>query len=147
MPLRINHLAVWVAAIAYWIFGSIWYGFIFGGAWLSLIGKTVPSATVTTYIVSFILGLILAYATAVALSRRPEDLTVQQGISFALFMGIALYATQTLNQALYESRPIALWLIDAGYVVIGFAIIGAIVGGWKPRRAAVTPPTTTTTMP
>lgn len=51
-------------------------------------------------------------------------------------MGIALFATQTLNMALYEGKPLVLWLIDSGYVVIGFAIVGAIVGAWKKRTAA-----------
>lgn len=136
---RINHLAVWVAAIAYFVFGWVWYT-VFSGPWMALNNKTVASmqGTAVTYVESFVLGLILAYAAGIALTRRPEDQTLQQGVSFALFMGVALYATQTLNQTLYEARPIALWLIDAGYVVVGFAIIGAIVGAWRKRTAAAT---------
>jgi hypothetical protein len=136
MPDRINHLAAWVAAIVYFVFGWAWYT-IFSGPWMALNGKTAANSqgTPATYVESFILGLILAYATAIALTRRPEDQTLSQGISFAFFMGIALYATQTLNQALYESKPVLLWLIDSGYVVVGFAIIGAIVGAWKKRSA------------
>ena len=136
MPDRINHLAVWVAAVAYFLFGWIWFGLIFGNMWMALQSKTTMSAGAGTYVGSFILGLILAYATAMALTRRPGDQTLQQGVSFALFMGIALYATQTLNSALYEGRPFALWLIDTAYVVIGFAIIGAIVGAWSKPVAA-----------
>jgi hypothetical protein len=136
MPDRINHLAVWVAAVAYFVFGGIWYGALFGGVWTTLAGKPMAPGGTTLYIESFVLGLVLAYGTAIALSRRPEDLTLQQGISFALFMGIVLFASQTLNQALYESRPLLLWLIDTAYVVIGFAIVGAIVGGWKKKVAA-----------
>ena len=135
MPDRINHVAVWVAAIVYFVFGGIWYT-IFSGPWVAMMGKQMTPAGPTIYIESFVLGLILAYATGMALTRRPEDQTVQQGVSFALFMGIALFATQTLNQALYEGRPFGLWLLDAAYVVIGFAIIGAIVGGWKKRSPA-----------
>jgi hypothetical protein len=132
MAERINHLAVWVAGIVYFLFGWLWFT-VFSVPWLALSGKVTSQGTPSMYIVSFLLGLILAYATAVALTRRPEDQTVQQGVGFAVFMGVALYATQTLNQALYEGRPIALWLIDTGYVVVGFAIIGAIVGGWRRR--------------
>jgi hypothetical protein len=134
MPERINHLAVWVAAIVYFLFGWLWFT-TFGGPWTAMVGKPT-SANPALFVESFVLGLILAYATAVALARHPEDQTLSQGISFALFMGIALFATQTLNMALYEGRPLALWLIDAGYVVIGFAIVGAIVGAWKKRTAA-----------
>jgi hypothetical protein len=133
---RVNHLAVWVAAIVYFLFGYLWYGLLFGGLWTSLMGKSAPPSSPVLYLCSFVLGLVLAYATAVALSRHPEDLTLAQGVSFALFMGIALFATQTLTQALYEGKPIALWLIDTGFVLIGFAIIGAIVGGWKKRVTA-----------
>ncbi len=132
---RINHAAVWVAAIVYYFFGWGWFT-LFGSAWMALTHGTSMSTSPAVYGVSFVLGLILAYATAIALARHPEDQTVRQGVGFALFMGIALYATQTLNGALYASQPIALWLIDTGYVVIGFAIIGAIVGGWKKRVAA-----------
>jgi hypothetical protein len=28
-----------------------------------------------------------------------------------------------------------LWIINTGYVVVGFAIIGAIVGGWTKKTA------------
>jgi hypothetical protein len=137
MPDRINHLAVWVAAIVYFVFGWLWYT-IFSAPWMAATGKTAAEAqgSVGLYVGSFVLGLILAYATAIALARRAEDQTAAQGVSFALFMGIALYATQTLNQTLYESRPIVLWAIDAGYVIVGFAMIGAIVGAWKKRTAA-----------
>ena len=135
MPSRLNHLAVWAAAIVYFLWVYLWYGVLFGAKWVELMGKQMAAPSAALYIESFILGLILAYSTGIALSRRPEDLTAQQGISFALFMGIALYGTQTLNGALYAGEPIALWLINAGYVVIGFAIMGATVGGWR-RSAA-----------
>ena len=135
MPDRLNHAAVWVAAIVYFAFGYLWYGLIFNAAWTSLMGTTMTPASPALYIESFVLSLILAYATGIALSRRPEDLTVSQGISFALFMGISLYATQTLNTALYAHTPLMLWLINTGYVVVGFAIIGAIVGGWVKKTA------------
>ena len=134
MPDRINHLAVWVAAIVYYIFGAAWFT-TFGAAWDALLGKPM-AATPMVFVASFVLGLILAYATAIAITRRPEDQTAKQGISFALFMGIALYATQTLNQALYAGQPFLLWLIDTAYVVIGFGIVGGIVGAWKKRGAA-----------
>ena len=137
MPNRINHLAVFVAAIAFFAWGSLWYGLLFGAQWLAALGKTMaelPSSP-TIYIWSFILGLILSYATAMALTRHPEDQTVAQGISFALFMGIALYATQTLNHLIYENGSMSLWIINTAYTIIGFAIIGAIVGAWKKRGA------------
>ena len=135
MPDRINHVAVWVAAIVYWLFGWLWYS-VFGAAWMAAMGGKPSTESPINLLWSFILGLVLAYATGMALSRHPGDQTLQQGVSFALFMGIALFATQTLNQVLFAGTPMALWLINTGYVVVGFAIMGAIIGGWKKRVAA-----------
>ncbi len=137
MSAQINHAAVWVAAIVYFLLGWVWYT-VFGAAWVAAMGKTSmdSGSSPMTYVWSFLLGLILAYATGIALARHPEDQNMQQGVSFALFMGIALFATQTLNQVLYAGSPFVLWLINTGYVVVGFAIIGAIVGGWKKRVPA-----------
>ncbi|HEY5095006.1 MAG TPA: DUF1761 domain-containing protein [Candidatus Eremiobacteraceae bacterium] len=135
MSNRINHLAVWVAAIVFFAWGALWYGLLFGNQWLVALGKTMAElpGSPTTYVWSFILGLILSYATAMALTRRPEDQSLAQGISFALFMGVAVYATQTLNHLIYENGSMSLWIINTAYTVIGFAIVGAIVGAWKKR--------------
>jgi hypothetical protein len=34
----------------------------------------------------------------------------------------------------FEWRSVTLWLINGAYAVVGLAIAGAIIGGWK-RRA------------
>jgi hypothetical protein len=31
---------------------------------------------------------------------------------------------------LFEQRPFKLWLIDAGYQVVNFAAMGAVIGAW-----------------
>ena len=140
--MRINHLAVFIAAIAYFLLGGLWYAVLFAGMWSSLIAAWLaPVATANMkagagpYVVAFLTGLVLAYATAVALSRRPGDLNVKQGINFAVFIGISVYATQTLNNAVFEQKPIALWIIDTLYVLVGFIVIGVIVGAMPPKTA------------
>lgn len=139
MSNRINHLAVWVAAIVFFAWGALWYGALFGNQWLAALGKTLAelNGSPTVYLWSFVLGLILSYTTAMALTRHPEDQSVAQGISFAIFMGIGVYATQTLNHLIYENGSMTLWIINTAYTVIGFAIVGAIVGAWKKRGAVV----------
>src|SRR5271163_1529738 len=109
MSAQINHAAVWVAAVVYFLLGWVWYT-VFGAAWVAAMGKTSmdSGSSPMTYVWSFLLGLILAYATAVALARHPDNQNLQQGVSFALFMGIALFATQTLNQVLYAGTPFVL---------------------------------------
>src|SRR5579862_9035811 len=138
MPDRVNHLAVIAAAIVFFIWGAVWYDLLFGRLWMAAMGPgaaALPPPSPWLFITSFVMGLILSYGTAIALSRHPEDLTAQQGVSFAIFMGIVLWGTMSFNQNLYEGRSFVLWAINFGYVVIGFAIVGAIVGGWKKKVA------------
>jgi hypothetical protein len=33
----------------------------------------------------------------------------------------------------FESRPLTLWLINGVYAIVGLALAGAIIGGWKRR--------------
>src|SRR5215472_16689039 len=134
MPDRINHLAVWVAALAFFVWGFLWYTFLFSATWHALANIPVAMPSVATLVESFVLGLVLAYATAMALTRQPDQ-SMQKGVSFAIFMGISLYATQTLNHVIYEGRPFTLWAINTGYTVLGFVIIAAIVGAWKKKNA------------
>lgn len=130
MPNRINHLAVWVAAIVYFAWGYAWFT-VLDGAWRASLPGPLPMPPISTYVIAFFMGVVLAYATAIALTRHPEEQSLGGGISFALFMGIALFVTQFVTINLFEQRSPMLIAIDAGYVVIGFAIVGAIVGAWK----------------
>lgn len=133
----INHLAVVVAAIAYFACQAIWYT-VFGNQLLSLVPKMRDSnpSTPVPYVVAFIMALVLAYVTAIALQDSSQA-SARHGIEFGLFMGIGIFATILLTQYTFEGRPFGLWLLNAAAPVIGMAIIGAIVGGWRSRvRAA-----------
>jgi len=141
MKSGINHLAVIVAAIAYFIWQGIWYT-IFGKQWLALVGWTnvaqAPGATSPTpvpYIVGFIMALVLAYVTAIALADSSQP-TAAHGVQFAVFMGIGIFATILLTEYVFERRPLALWFMNAAIPVTGFAIVGAIIGGWRSRVRA-----------
>ena len=140
MPMnRINHAAAIVGAVAYFVWGSIWF-MVFGKQWLALLNRApgvMPGGT-TPYVIAVLMALVLSYGTAIALSHNDER-TAAHGVQFGIFMGIAFVASNMLTGFEYEGRPIGLWLIDAGYVVIGMAIVGAIIGGWKKRPAAAPP--------
>ena len=139
MPERVNQLAVFAAAIAFFVWGGIWYDLLFGKIWMAALGPAganLPPPSPWLFIGSFLIGWVLALGTAIALTRRPEDQTAKQGISFAIFMGIVVWGTLSLQQNLYEGRSLLVWAINLGYAVIGFAIVGAIVGGWRKRAAA-----------
>lgn len=137
MPLnRINHAAAFVAAIVFYLWGWLWYT-IFGNQWLALIGKTRETLNPTgpvPYVIGFLMALLLAYGASIALSHDDER-TVAHGAQFGLFMGLVFFASTLLTEYLFEGRPLGLWLLNAAYPLIGFMLVGAIIGGWKKRTA------------
>lgn len=137
MSSRINHVAVFVSAIVFFLLGAVWYMPLFGHQWMALVGVTGKAMPMTTtFIVSFILGWILAYVIGIALADTSHPNPARHGIEFGIFMGIGVFATMTLMDFLYEGRSFALWGIDAGYVVVGMAIMGGIIGAWRKKAVA-----------
>ena len=84
----------------------------------------------------FVLGWALAYVIAIALSDTTNPNPARHGVEFGVFMGLGIYGTMLGLDYLYEGRPLALWAINAGYVVVGMCIMGAIIGGWRTKMAA-----------
>ena len=130
MTTRINYVAVLVAAVVYFVWGGIWFT-VFGGIWDTLTG--VKMSTATTYVVSFLLGFPLAYVIANVLRDGSGGASAGSGAILGAVLGLGVWATNLLGVDMFEQKPFALWLIDAGYVVIGMAIVGAIIGGWRKR--------------
>jgi len=133
----INHAAAWVGAIVFYLWGYLWFGVIFKSATaaaMSQFGPITNPVTTGTYILAFIMALILGYGTANALADSSTP-TVAHGISFGVFMGVVFYGSVTFTTALFAGRGMGLWYLDIGWALIGFAIVGAIVGGWRSRAA------------
>ena len=127
----INWLAVIVAAVATFALGALWYGPLLGRPWMEASGMTeekIGSASmVRTYGTAFVLQLLTAFGLALFIG---SDATLAFGV-FAGFMAGALFvATAVGVVSLFEQRPFALWSIDAGYQILAFTLMGAILGAW-----------------
>lgn len=136
MSARINHLAVVVAAVVFFLFGWLWYSILFGNMYAALMGAKAagPMPSVSVLIGTFLIGWFIAYIIAVALGKGGEN-TAADGIKFGLFMSIGLVASTMLIGAINGGMPLGVWLINSGWAVIGIAIMSAIIGGWKSRVA------------
>jgi len=131
---RVNHVAVIVAAIVYWLLGWLWYT-VFKGPWMALSGLTPAqmNAGVTPYIVSIIVAILVAYVVAIALADSTNPNPVRHGIEFGLFFGVGLIMLTALTTYMYEARPLGLWAIDTGYHAFSLAVMGAIIGAFRKR--------------
>jgi Protein of unknown function (DUF1761) len=139
--MKTNYLAVVVAAIAYWILGAIWFGFLFGKSWLQLerisdeqLAAMKGAATAVPYVISFVLGLVIAFVLAQLCAWRNAT-TAARGASLGVLLWLGIVAPVTYTTNMYEMRPANLFLINEGYVLVGLLIMGAILGAWTKKSA------------
>ena len=133
-----RHVAIWIASIVFFVLGAIWYS-VMAAPWMAAIGKTMDEltreqgASPLPYIVGFAAILVMCYTLA-WLMHRLQTVTLAAGLRLGAIIAIGfIAATLALNYG-FEARSVTLWLINSAYVIVGLALAGAIIGGWK--RAA-----------
>jgi hypothetical protein len=136
---RVNWLAIAVSAIVFFLIGWLWYGVVFGNAWLAAVGKTqqqmiASGTTAYPFVVSLVMAFFLAYGVARMLNWR-GSVSVWQGGFIGVSMGLLIFGTMTWMDYAYEMRGVTLGLINVGYVVVGMGVMGMIIAAWKPKQA------------
>ena len=127
----INWWAVLVATVLAFILGGIWYGPVFGKAWLDALGKTEddiePSPT------PFIISFFTAGLTAVVLAWliHATGMTgLANGALLGLITGIGFIATAMASDSAFCGWSVKLFLIQSGYRVLYSILMGALLGWW-----------------
>ena len=129
---HINWLSVVVATLAIFIAGSLWYSpVLFSKTWLielKVEKKEInKNAMLRIFILAFVLEFIAVIGLAVLIGKNS---TVLHGLITGLFVAIVWSATSLGIIYLFSQRSLKLFLIDAGYYLVAFAIAGAILGAW-----------------
>ena len=130
----VNFLSIIVAAVAYMALGALWYSpVLFGNAWMKGIGKTreqvAAGASPMNYIMALILSFIAAYGIARIMVWTNRD-SISDGIVIGLLAGVCFAWSVVGVHDVFENRPKGLTFINALYHIVGFMIIGIIVGAW-----------------
>lgn len=125
-----NLLAVFVAALLGFAIGGVWYGPLFGKAWMSASGMTEERQRAVNpfkvYGLTLLLNLIAAFSLAMFIGMGDWRFGMFAGfMSGATFVAVGLAITY-----LFEARPLRLWLINAGYQVLLFTAMGTLLGAW-----------------
>ena len=133
---RINHIAVWILVVVYFLIGWGWYA-IWGDTWLNLHAKTATDIerthNVGAYVFAFFASAVVNYALAWLIGRFNATNAIA-GLKIALLCWFAFvfveYATISVFSA-FETNPWPLICIDMGRPLIGFAISGLVLGVWR----------------
>lgn len=124
-------LGVLVAATATFVLGGLWYGPLFGERWSQLTGVTAedrdPGETPRIFASAFVLQAVAAMVLAPFLG---PDATLTVGLAAGAAVGLFWVGTALGVVYLFEGRTLLHWFIDAGYHVLGFLLMGGILGAW-----------------
>ena len=130
----LNWLAVGVSALSAFMIGGLWYGPLFGKAWQSLSG--LSDADIQNghpgkiYGGAFVLNVIAAFGMGMVLQLHPSP-DLASGFNVGLLIGLAFVATTFGINYLFAQKPLRLYLIDAGYMVVLMTVMGSILGVWR----------------
>jgi hypothetical protein len=129
----VNWIAVFVATITAFMLGAVWYSkALFANAWMQEVGLTEEAVNGANMGKTFGGAFILQLLAAIALSAfLGEGSNWMEGLHTGLWIGLFWVATAYGVTYLFEQRSLRLWLINAGYYVVWYALIGAIIGAFE----------------
>lgn len=127
---NLNWLAIIGAALSTFIIGGIWYS-VFEKPWMAtnnfnkddLKKRNMPLVFGLSFLFSFIMSLNLAMFIG------KEDVIFGTIAGFMTGFGWVAFAISII--ALFEKRSLKYVLINGGYMVVSFTLMGAILGAWK----------------
>jgi hypothetical protein len=128
----LNILAILVAAVSSFVIGGMWYSpAMFGKAWMVESGLTEEDMQKSHpgKVFGFALLASLVIAFNMAMFLGPER-TLFTGTFYGFLTGFGWVAMAMGINDLFEQRSFKLYLINAGYHVVAFTVIGAIIGAW-----------------
>jgi uncharacterized protein DUF1761 len=126
---EISWLGVVLAAIAFFGVGAMWYGALFARPWMRLSGVTEEQARSSNLVMLFgttaVLGVVAAIGLAAIIG---PDSSAGEGLGIGAGVGLVLVAPVLGIQSLYDRKKVALWALNAGYNLAGFAVMGLVIG-------------------
>lgn len=129
----VNWIAILVAAIAWMIIGFLWFGPIFGKAWMKGMGAKMPSkmpkGMEKNYIIAFIGALITMYVFSWAIHAM-SIMDAGTVLTFAFFTWLGFFATTALGGVLWEGKSWTWYAINTLYYLVSLGIAGIILITW-----------------
>ncbi len=130
---EINYLAVVAAAASTFLIGGLWYSpLLFYKPWMKANGfgeNDVKGGQGKIFGLAFLFSLVMAANLAAFLAG--PDTTVSWGATAGLLAGLGWVALGIAIVALFEHRPWSYILVNGGYFVVAFTVMGAILGAWR----------------
>jgi biotin transporter BioY len=129
----INWLAILAAVIIKQAIGALWFSPALSGlAWCKLTGVSeaemkagLVKALIPDVIGSALMAFVLVHAVHYAGTNN-----WMQGAAVGFFNWLGFVAVATLGSVTFEKRPLKLYLINNGFLLLALLLMGAMLAVW-----------------
>ena len=124
----LNYIGIVGAAVVSFVLGALWFSpLVFGKFWMRANGfpDDDPGAPPVAFVAAFLLMLIASYVLSEVIGANSDAL---EGLRAGLAIGAAFVAAAIGVLYLFERRPPSHFLVNAGYMVVTFSVMGVIIG-------------------
>ncbi len=135
----VNLWAVLAAAVASMIIGFVWYSpLLFAKPWMLAMGydpedkariAEMQKTAGPKYGISFLASLLTAFVLGKFMIHFGIS-TYFYGAKVGFEVWIAFVLTVQLTDKLFSNRPLKLFMINTGFQLVCYLVIGAILGKW-----------------
>lgn len=129
----INWLAVGAATLVGFVIGFLWYGPLFGKAWMASVGlneEDVQNSNMAkTFGFTFVFQAVMAFCLAMFFNT--PEIGLQEGGFYGFLTGFGWVAMAIGVNALYEQKSWKYIFINGGFWIVVFTLMGLILGAWK----------------
>lgn len=143
MNVPINYLAVLVGAISSMVIGFLWYGPLFGKAWVRLMGwtpekmaemkeksKSMSKLYVLQLIGSLVMSFVMAHSIYVSAAYFTAASELSIGLQAGFWNWLGFIAPVSLGMVLWEGKSWKLWGLSNAYYLISLLVMGVILATW-----------------
>ena len=129
--LGLNWWAILAATAAAFVLGGLWYGPLFGQAWLKALGKTEADLqpSPTPFVISFFAALLSCVVLAAIMKGLALN-TLGGGLLIGGLVGVGFIAASMASDSAFCRSGMPLFLIQSGYRVLYSILMGGILGAW-----------------
>lgn len=130
----LNWMAVLTAAFANFMLGGLWYSpVMFGKIWQKenqLSDEELQKGNMAKIFgFSFLWSLVMSFNLGMFLNDSNTD--VNWGLAAGFLAGFGWVASAIFIIGLFERKSNIHMMINAGYMILSFLLMGLIIGGWR----------------
>ena len=138
--LGVNVWAVLVAAVATMVVGFLWYSpALFANSWMKLMGydpndkekiAEMQKSAAPSYFMSLVASSLAAFVLGKLITVSGFSNAVD-GLKIGLVVWLGFVTTVQFTNALFSRQRNRLYMINTGYQLVSYVVMGAIMGAWR----------------